>query len=310
MTFNNSLSELPLLTVGLPRTLLSWLRAAGVPAANYRSGNSFHEFLDEYSGRFVLYDGRNPTSRAEAETALQFDRDIIDVSPNGLLDSQGYSSQHPFRYQELAAHEWILLVQQEIKQRQGVWLRVHDLPAPYESIIFTDGFPHQPELKLVAEALNVIRDSVCEPIKNSEFEVDHVFFAEESNEKSQFGSWWLTDPRRQSGPGMTEDDPTVWKVTSRQFSEWWAFRQSLTLDVKQTSEELRIVTPQSNSSTWTVMIELWRRGHVARFPLSHSLLTLNRSSMVYGLDRYRHSAGLFVSQGHPMPAAPPVSVSA
>lgn len=310
MTFNHSPSELPLLTAGLPRTLINWLRATGIPSANYRSGHSFHQFLEEHSGRFVLYDSRNPTSRAEAETALQFQRDIIDVSPNGLLDSQGYSSQHPFRYQELLAHEWVLLVQQEIKLRQGVWLRIHDLPAPYEAIIFTDGFPHQPELKLVTESLNVIRDSVYEPVKNSDFEADHVFFGEESTDKNRFGCWWLTDPRRRTTAEISEDDPTVWKVTSNQFSEWWSYRQSFTLDVKQTSEELRILAPQSGSSRWIVMIELWRRGHVARFPLSYSLLTLNRSSMVYGLDRYRHSAGLFVSQGHPIPTAPPVSVSA
>jgi|GEM_PF-1757668 len=310
MTSTHSVTDFPLLLAGLPRIQVSWLRAAGLPSAHYTSGRSFHEFLEEWPGRFVLYDSRNPTSRAEAETALQFDREIIDVSPNGLLDSQGYSSQHPYRYEELAAREWVLLVQQEIKHRNGVWLRIHDLPAPYDAIIFTDGFPHQPELKLVAESLSVIRNSVCEPVTNDKYDIDHVFFAEESNDNNQFGCWWLTDPRRSSASQIKMDDPTIWKVTSQQFARWWSFRQSLTLEIKQTTEELRIVAPLADQAGWTPIAELWRKNHVARFPLSHSLLTLNRSSMVYGLDRFRHSAGLFLSQGHPMPTAPPVSVSA
>ncbi|MBD3676096.1 MAG: hypothetical protein HUJ26_21515 [Planctomycetaceae bacterium] len=310
MTFKHSTSELPLLTAGLPRTMLSWLRAAGIPSAHYRSGRSFYEFLSENSGRFVLYDGRNPMSRAEAETALQFDREMIDVSPNGLLDSQGYSSQHPFRFQELAVRDWLWLVHQEIKHHQGVWLRIHDLPTPYEAIIFTDGYPHQPELNLVADSVNVLRGRLCEPVPQNTFEVEHIFYSEDSHDSHQFGCWWTGDPRRGSNPGLSEDDPTVWKVTSQEFSEWWGFRQNISVNVLQTTHELRIVAPQAENSVWPLMVELWRRGHVARFPLTHSLLTLQRSTMVYGLDHYRHSAGLFLSQGHPMPAAPPVSVSA
>jgi len=258
----------------------------------------------------VLYDSRNPTSRSEAETALQFEREIIDVSPKGLLDAQGYSSQHRYRYEELSGHEWILLVQQEIRQRQGMWVRIHDLPAPYDAIIFTDGLPHQPELKLVAQSLTVMRDSVCEPITNHDFEIDHIFFAEESNEQNRFGCWWTTDRRRVPAPPLNSDDPTVWKVSSDEFLRWWTYRLSLSVEVRQTSDELRIIAPRAGQAEWTPLIELWRRGHTARFPLSHSLMTLNRSSMVYGLDRFRHSAGLFLSQGRPMPTAPPVSVSA
>ncbi|MDB4679974.1 hypothetical protein OAE80_03230 [Planctomycetaceae bacterium] len=310
MTSTILTSDLPVLLAGLPRTQINWIRAAGLPSVNYTTGRSFHEFLEKSPGRFVLYDSRNPTSRAEAETALQFEREIIDVSPNGLLDSQGYPSQHPYRYEELSAHRWVLLVQQEIRHHSGVWLRIHDLPAPYDAIIFTDGFPHQPELKLVAESLSVIRNSVCEPVTNVDYEVDHIFFAEESHENSQFGCWWITHPRRNATPEGILEDPTIWKVTSQQFARWWSFRQSISLEIKQNQEELRIVAPLADQVGWTPMVELWRKDHVARFPLTHSLVTLNRSSMVYGLDRFRHSAGLFLSQGRPMPTAPPVSVSA
>ena len=310
MTAKLSFSALPLLVTGLPRTLQSWLRTSGIPMVAYRSGSSFQAFLNESRGRFLLFDSRNPRSRAEAETAEKSGREIIDVAPNGLLDSQGYSSQHPFRYEELSAHDWILLLHEELKQRQGVWMRVHDLPAPYDAIIFTDGLPHQPELRLVAESLSVIHGSHVKPVSEAGFAVDHVFFGEESTDGNQFGCWWTTDPRRRGKTILQENDPTIWRANSRQFAEWWAFRQTLTSVVDQTEDQLRIVTSTLDQDRWTPMAELWRKGHVARFPLTHSLLTLNRSTMVYGLDRFRHSAGLFLSQGHPMPTAPPVSVSA
>jgi len=310
MTPTTILSALPLLSSGLTRTCESWLRAAGVPFESYVPGRSIHEFLQAHPGRFVLFDSRNPTSRAEAETALQFDREIIDCAPHGLLDSQGYSSQHPYRYQELAAQQWILLVIEEIKKRQGIWLRIHDLPSPYESVIFTDGLPRQPELRLVAEALSVVRDSLAETNICVPLDGEHIFFDEDSDSSCEFGCWWSSARTGVAGSAVNRSTPNVWTVTSGEFARWWAYRSSLQIQLFQGLEELRLIVPQAGAAEWTPLAELWRKAHAARFPVTHSLIVLQRSSMIYGLCRDRHPAGLFLSQGRPMLTAPPVSVSA
>jgi hypothetical protein len=310
MTPTTILSALPLLTSGLTRTCESWLRAAGIPLESYVPGRSIHEFLQTHPGRFVLFDSRNPASRAEAETALQFDREIIDCAPQGLLDSQGYSSQHPLRYQELAAQQWILLVIEELKKRQGVWLRIYDLPSPYDSVIFTDGLPRQPELRLVAEALSVVRDSVADDDLCIPLDGDTLLVEEDCGTSCQFGCWWSSAPAGETGTVANNHAPTVWSVTSDEFARWWAYRSSLEIQLYQGLEELRLIVPQAGQSEWTPTAELWRNAHTARFPVTHSLIVLQRSSMVYGLCRYRHPAGLFLSQGRPMLTAPPVSVSA
>jgi len=310
MTPITILSALPLLSSGLTRTYESWLRASGVPFESYVPGRSIHEFLQAHPGRFVLFDSRNPASRAEAETALQFEREIIDCAPHRLLDSQGYSSQHPFRYQELAAHQWILLVIEELKKRQGIWLRIHDLPFPYESVIFTDGLPAQPELRLVADALSAVWDSeagddLCIPLNT-----DRTLLVEPSVASCLFGCRWSSLPSEETGSVANDHKPTVWSVTSDEFARWWTFRSSLQIQIYQGLEELRLIIPQAGQAEWTPWAELWRNAHVARFPLTHSLFVLQRSSMVYGLCRDRHPAGLFLSQGHPILTAPPVTVSA
>lgn len=312
MTPTTILPALPLLSSGLTKTCESWLRTSGIPYASYVSGSSIREFLESHAGRFLLFDSRNPTSRAEAETALQFDREIIDCAPNGLLDSQGYSSQHPYRYQGLSADQWILLVIQELKKRQGIWLRIHDLPAPYESVVFTDGLPKNPALRLIAESLSVVRDSVASHDSNKQVDVDHIFFEEEPYPAHQFGCWWSSASYPKSAADGRDNAASVWSVSSSTFARWWAYRSSLQMQVYQGLNELRVIVPQAGPAEWIPLAELWRNGHVARFPVTHSLIVIQRSSMVYGLCRYRHPAGLFLSQGHPNPilTAPPVSVSA
>ncbi len=310
MTTTTILSALPLLASGLTRTCESWLRAAGVPLVSYIPGRSIHEFLQTHAGRFVLFDSRNPTSRAEAETTLQFDREIIDCAPHGLLDSQGYSSQHPYRYQELSARQWIMLVVEELKRRHGVWMRIHDLPAPYESVVFTDGLPRQSKLRLVADSLSIVRNSVAVGAQHSGFEENHILFEEDSQPSCQFGCWWTAAGQGEAADTSREHSSTVWYVNSQEFVRWWDYRASLQIHVYQGVQELRILFPQVGRSEWTPVAELWRNNHVARFAVTHSLLVLPRSSMVYGLSRNQHPAGLFLSQGRPLLSAPPVSASA
>ena len=199
---------------------------------------------------------------------------------------------------------------EEIRKRQGIWMRIHDLPAPYESVIFTDGLPRMSELRLIADSLSVLRDSRADVPLPLEIDAEHIFFEDDSDNSRQFGCWWASATPRETGSAASEHESTIWRVTSQEFARWWAFRSSLQIQVYQGAEELRIVVPQAGQSEWTPMAELWRKGHVARFPVTHSLIVPRRTSMVYGLCRHRHPAGLFLSQGQPLLTAPPVSVSA
>lgn len=297
-------TELPLLTAGLPRLLVDALRLSGLPVRPYLPGTSIQEFLQRESGRYVLYDSRRVTSRLEAETALGYEREIIDVAPESQQGPCGLrlTAEDERRWLERSGR-WIERFRACLESRGGVWCRVHELPSAYEGVVFVDGLPRHPDLQGFAERLQYVsrRDNASGA---PHFPADHVL-AESTHVEGGgwFGIWWSGRSTRdevRSGAGESR----VWFTTEETFRAWWNYRNSLSVQIRRNAGRFTISSAGLDGTFPIPVIEYWRENHVARIPLTRRELTVAEDKTAFACEAFRRPAGLIVSQGHsPVPAS-------
>jgi hypothetical protein len=285
----------PLLTTGLSRSFAEWLRTAGISFKSYEPGTSLARFFSQNRDRILIFDSRNPSSRCEADTALQFGCEILDVSPlaNDFDDELG-------NYRELTAADWTLHLARLLRRSGRLWLRVHDLPAGYEAVVFDKGLPDSSKYRMILEGTSVVSSQQSTFISPPHFAPEHNFADDDfdlGTGESIRGCWWKarTDLSQRS---RAMSDSSIWSPTVEQFDAWRTFRNSLQLEATVTADAIRIEMKNLQLSTEVPLLELWRESHVARFPIGQSPLVLRRSGMVYEQANGRHPAGLFLSKGY------------
>lgn len=297
-------TELPLLTAGLPRLLVDALRLSGLPVRSYIPGTSIQEFLQRQPGRYVLYDSRRVTSRLEAETALGYEREIIDLAPESQQGPCGIrlTAEDERRWLERSG-QWIERFRACLESRGGVWCRLHELPYAYEGVVFVDGLPRHPDLWAFAERLQYLsrRANASGP---PHFPADHVL-AESTcvEDGGWFGTWW-------SGRSTPEDvrsgaaQSRIWFTTEETFRVWWNYRNSLSVQIGRNAGRLTVSVGGLDRSFPVPVIEYWRDDHVARIPVTRRELTVAEDRTAFACEAFRRPAGLIVSQGHsPVPAS-------
>lgn len=284
----------PLLTTGLSRSYAEWLRTAGISFKSYEPGTSLARFFSQNRDRILIFDSRNPTSRCEAETALQFGCEILDVSP--LASGFDAEARH---HREITAADWILHLSRLLRLNGRLWLRVHDLPAGYDAVVFERGLPDPLKYRMILEGTSLLPTEKSTYIPQPHFIQAHdcsdIDFDLDTG-GSVRGCWWKSKVDLSKHSRVSSDD-SIWSPTVEQFDAWWIFRNSLQLEATLTEDTIRIEVHKLNPSTELPFLELWRENHVARFPIGKSPLVLRRSGMVYEQAAGRHPAGLFLSKG-------------
>jgi hypothetical protein len=284
----------PLLTTGLSRSYAEWLRTAGISFKSYEPGTSLARFFSQNRDRILIFDSRNPTSRCEAETALQFGCEVLDISPL----ASGFDAEAGHR-REITAADWILHLSRLLRLSGRLWLRVHDLPAGYDAVVFDKGLPDPLKYRMILEGTSVLPTEKSTYIPRPHFGQIHDFSDVDfdlGTGESVRGCWWKSRVDL-SKHTRSSSDVSIWSPTVEQFDAWRTFRNRLQLEAVLTENAIRIETQNLNASLEVPLLELWRENHVARFPIEQSPLVLRRSCMVYEQAGGRHPAGLFLSKG-------------
>jgi hypothetical protein len=294
MAIATSQCVFPLLTTGLSRSFAQWLRVAGISFKSYEPGTSLARFFSENRERLLIFDSRNPLSRHEAETALQFGCENLDLAPSADEFSTRESAQAA-----AAPAEWTLRLCRLLRRSGRIWLRVHDLPAGCEAIVLREALEDTPRNRQILEGTSFLAEQGSTYIPSPHFGREDVVDKDDFElEAARWprGAWWKA---RLDLPARVRqgEDRAIWSPGAARFEEWRSYRERLQLEVSISEDTIRIEVHNLLPKAGVPLLELWRENHVARFPVVQSPLVLKRSGMVYEQSGGRHPAGLFLSKG-------------
>src|SRR5262245_23645767 len=131
------LPELPLMLAGIPRSVESLLREAGIPAEPLPQ----LPLLAAGAGRFVLRDGRGPRASCGARRAAgqglrpidiqEFLPDAGEFEPQNDELARGWRPAMP----RSAARAFLERLKAGVEARGGVWVRLADYQFPFQRAI-------------------------------------------------------------------------------------------------------------------------------------------------------------------------------
>lgn len=315
MARRRDLLDLPLLLAGVPGPVEEWLRQAGIPVARFGKRNTALGRVRPGQGRFVLFDGRNPSSRSAAETARSLGAAVIDVtslmaagSPLHLL---GFRKQPGRSRQEMKA-KFYRRLKEKLERLGGVWLRVADYPFPYRSALCTEptavyqGSAEPPltgrssdGLESRAQSATEMPETVCLRGDSAEqtmrdwlrkqYAAGLPVFAGETIDAGPAFPYVLN--RASLGKALDPSEfPLLWHTTPQEFAEWWRYRKSLVLTVQRTRGRYRVECP-TELRGFQPALELWRGEHVASFPLNNPVVKLQEEQLPFLNGRRKQIAG-------------------
>lgn len=276
--------ELPLHLVGISDQVTNWLREAGFPViplgqdspwkTAFRRKNSAPKHADEALKRCLLFDSRDVWSRAVVKTHQKNSLAKLDISRLlGPLESDSKPESKSIR------SAFLEKLKGGIESLGGVWVRLADLPFPYQSIGCLNGnLPHAGLPRKTsgnqASRVDVIQQRYMAGLPSS-------IVPEDLSELDE-----IPPVTGLQSPGM----PLLWRVDQTAFTEWWNYRNHLQVRVLQSPAYYKIDCPYSNTK-YCPVLEIWRGNHLASVPLRSESLIVRKDGLVFQQQPLRHPAG-------------------
>src|SRR5690606_25735300 len=129
-----------------------------------------------------------------------------------------------------AAPIWIEHLKTCLVAKGGMWLRLHDLPARYEGVVFTDGIP---DVDVSGGLIEQLTPLPAGPnwVPRPHFGFEHVLDDEATTiSLPTFGCWWMS-----RGVDPSERDSRLWSPARGEFEHWWEYRNALRIGMRQTA---------------------------------------------------------------------------
>lgn len=276
--------ELPLHLVGVSDQVTNWLRDAGFPViplgqdspwkTAFRRKSSPPVQADAGVKRCLLFDSRDVWSRAVVKTHQKSSLAKLDISR--LLTPLESESQVGGKPARIAFLEKL---KEAIESLGGVWVRLADLPFPYQGIGCLNGtLPHaslpQETRGNQTGRLDWIQKRYIAGLPTS-------ILPEDLSDLDE-----MPPVTGLQSPGL----PLLWRVDQSDFTAWWNYRNHLQVRVLQSPAHYQIDCPYSNTKFCPVL-EIWRGNHLASVPLRSESLIVRKDGLVFQQQALRHPAG-------------------
>lgn len=276
--------EMPLHLVGISDQVTNWLRDAGFPVVPlgqdspwktaFRRKTSQSTQTKTTLKRCLLFDSRDVWSRAVVKTHQKYSLAKLDVSRWLVpLEGRTESGGNPVRFNFLEK------LKDALEALGGIWMRLADLPFPYQGIGCLNGTLPNAELSYKTPGnelgrIDLIQQRYIAGLPSSISQEDLSDLAE------------LPPVTGLQSPGL----PLLWRVEQTDFAAWWNYRNHLQVRVKQLPAHYQIDCPFSNTKFCPVL-EIWRGNHLASVPLRSESLIVRKDGLVFQQQPLRHPAG-------------------
>lgn len=291
----------PIQLTGTPVRVAQWLRAAGVPTAEFSSGTVAEGRADVPAAQGpLLFDSRTAASRADAQRAAVRGWKTIDVARLlAARETDPADDSHVVLFDDAPPtptprsqrRDFLEGLKQEIEAICGVWARIADYPFPYRSAVIeyrssaelavlptgeADPLPARPEHDRLnaGELLDAYREH---------YAAGRPFLVSSGDDTA--GDPFV-DALFESG-----DFPLAWRTTPKQFADWRAAYAQLPLRLRTIDSRCEIES-QFDPRGLQPALEIWRGSHVASIPLTQPHLSIELGGLVFQQNAGRHPAGL------------------